>query len=230
MKSRLTQSSLAGPLLVALAVVFCLMPRHASAQAVSGTLLGQVVDSTGAAVPGARVTVTSPATGFTRTLTSDGSGEYTAPSIPPAEYTITAEMSGFKTVTVSNVRVGVDQRVRINLTLELGQMTEAVEIRAEVPLVQSSSSDLSATMEEEQIRTLPLNGRNFVSLTRTIPGVLRGNPGSNYDGAGSLAWRAASGFSANGQRPRDNNFMLDGVDNNETWLQTVVLYPPVDAL
>ncbi len=230
MKSRSTLSSLVKPLLLALALVCSLLPRDLAAQAVSGTLLGQVTDSTGAAVPGARVTLTSPATGFTRTLTSDASGEYTAPSIPPAEYTITAEMSGFKTVTVSNVRVGVDQRVRINLTLELGQMTEAVEITAEVPLVQSSSSDLSATMEEEQIRTLPLNGRNFVSLTRTIPGVLRGNPGSNYDGAGSLAWRAASGFSANGQRPRDNNFMLDGVDNNETWLQTVVLYPPVDAL
>ena len=75
-----------------------------------------------------------------------------------------------------------------------------------------------------------MNGRNFVSLTRTIPGVLRGIPGANIDGAGSLAWRASAAFSANGQRPRDNNYMLDGVDNNETWLQTVVIFPSVDAL
>ena len=109
-------------------------------------------------------------------------------------------------------------------------MTESVEIRASTPLVQTSSSDLSTTVEEEQIKMLPLNGRNFVSLTRTVPGVMRGVPGSNIDGAGSLAWRASAAFSANGQRPRDNNYLLDGVDNNETWLQTVVIFPNVDAL
>jgi hypothetical protein len=85
-------------------------------------------------------------------------------------------------------------------------------------------------VSEEQIKTLPLNGRNFVNLTRTVPGVVRGVPGANIDGAGSLAWRASASFSANGQRPRDNNYMLDGVDNNETWLQTVVPVPSVDAL
>src|SRR5439155_25163731 len=93
-----------------------------------------------------------------------------------------------------------------------------------------SSSDLSATVEGKQIETLPLNGRNFVSLTRTVPGVLRGIPTANIDGAGSLAWRASAAFSANGQRPRDNNYILDGVDNNETWLQSVVIFPSVDAL
>ena len=69
-----------------------------------------------------------------------------------------------------------------------------------------------------------------MNLTRSVPGVLRGIPGANIDGAGSLAWRASASFSANGQRPRDNNYMLDGVDNNETWLQTVVIFPSVDAL
>ena len=110
-------------------------------------------------------------------------------------------------------------------------MTESVEIVASTPLVQTSSSDLSTTVEEEQIKTLPLNGRNFVSLTRTIPGRrCAASPASNIDGAGSLAWRASAAFSANGQRPRDNNYLLDGVDNNETWLQTVVIFPSVDAL
>ena len=96
--------------------------------------------------------------------------------------------------------------------------------------MQTSSSELGTTVKDEQIKALPLNGRNFVSLTRTVPGVLRGNIGANIDGAGSLAWRASASFSANGQRARDNNFMLDGVDNNETWLQTVVIFPSVDAL
>ena len=131
---------------------------------------------------------------------------------------------------MSNVQVGVDQRVRINVTLEVGQMTESVKIEASTTLLQTASSELGTTVHSEQIQTLPLNGRNFVSLTRTVPGVLRGIPGANIDGAGSLAWRASASFSANGQRARDNNYMLDGVDNNETWLQTVVLFPSVDAL
>ena len=109
-------------------------------------------------------------------------------------------------------------------------MTESVIVTAETPLLQTSSSELGTTVTNEQIEALPLNGRNFVNLTRTVPGVLRGIPGANIDGAGSLAWRASASFSANGQRPRDNNYMLDGVDNNETWLQTVVIFPSVDAL
>jgi hypothetical protein len=207
-----------------------LLPQPAAGQAVSGTILGEVADSTGAVIPGVTVTCTNTGTGFTRTVVTDSKGEYSAPSVPTGTYTVTAEMQGFKKVTMANVQVGVDQKVRIPMKLDLGQMTEAIEIQAETPLVQTSSSDLSATINEEQIKTLPLNGRNFVSLTRTVPGVLRGVPGSNIDGGGSLAWRASASFSANGQRPRDNNYLLDGVDNNETWLQTVVIFPSVDAL
>jgi hypothetical protein len=217
-------------LVCALAVVACLLPRSAAAQAVTGTLLGTVTDSTGAVLPGATVTATNTDTGFNRTVTADTSGEYAIPSIPTGTYTVAGELSGFKGIQMSNIRVGVDQRVRIDLRLEVGDMTESITIEATTPLVQASSSDLSVTVSEDEIKTLPLNGRNFVSLTRGIPGVLRGNPGANIDGAGSLAWRASASFSANGQRARDNNYMLDGVDNNETWLQTVVIFPSVDAL
>jgi hypothetical protein len=205
-------------------------PSVAGAQAVTGTLLGTVTDSTGAVVTGAKVTVTNQNTGLTRTVTTDAAGEYTVPSIPTGVYTVLVEMQGFKATALSQVEVGVDQRVRIDAALEVGAMTESVTIEATTPLLQTSSSELGTTVKNEQIEALPLNGRNFVSLTRTVPGVLRGIPGANIDGAGSLAWRASASFSANGQRPRDNNYMLDGVDNNETWLQTVVIFPSVDAL
>ena len=202
----------------------------ALAQSVSGTILGTVTDSSGAIVAGAKVTIVNEGTALTRTVTSDANGEYTAPSLPTGTYTVMSEMTGFKALALSNIEVGVDQRVRINLKLDVGAMTESVSVKAETPLVQTSSSELGTTVGNEQIEALPLNGRNFVNLTRTIPGVLRGIPGANIDGAGSLAWRASASFSANGQRPRDNNYMLDGVDNNETWLQTVVIFPSVDAL
>ena len=200
------------------------------AQTVSGTILGSVTDPTGAVISNTKVTLVNEGTGLTRTVTTDSNGEYVAPSLPTGRYTVMSEITGFKTLTMSNVEVGVDQRVRIDLKLEVGAMTESVSITAETPLLQTSSSELGTTVGNEQMEALPLNGRNFVNLTRTVPGVLRGIPGANIDGAGSLAWRASASFSANGQRARDNNFMLDGVDNNETWLQTVVIFPSVDAL
>src|SRR5262249_27914631 len=127
------------------------------------------------------------------------------------KYKVSTELSGFKTVIFSDIDLGVDQRVRVNVRLELGAVAENVTVSAQSPLVQIASSELGTTVQEEQIKTLPLNGRNFVNLTRTVPGVVRGTPGANIDGAGSLAWRASASFSANGQRPRDNNYMLDGV-------------------
>jgi hypothetical protein len=210
--------------------VALLLPVALAAQAVTGTILGTITDSTGAVMPGATVTLRNLGTGLTRTMTTDAAGEYTAPSLPTGKYSVTAELSGFKTSTVPSVDLGVDQHVRMNLHLEVGAVEESVTVTGVSPLVQTSSSELGTTVGTEQIQTLPLNGRNFVNLTRTVPGVVRGIPGANIDGAGSLAWRASASFSANGQRPRDNNYMLDGVDNNETWLQTVVLFPSVDAL
>jgi hypothetical protein len=207
-----------------------LFPISLAAQAVTGTILGSVSDGTGAFLPGATVTLTHTDTGVTRTVTTDSAGEYTAPSLQTGTYTVTAELQGFKTVSVPDINLRVDQRLRINVNLEVGAMAETITVVGSSPLVQTSSSELGTTVDEEQIKQLPLNGRNFVSLTRTVPGVVRGIPGANIDGAGSLAWRASASFSANGQRPRDNNYMLDGVDNNETWLQTVVIFPAVDSL
>jgi hypothetical protein len=213
-----------------LVIAACLLPAALAAQAVTGTILGTITDTSGAAVPGATVTLTNINTGFTRTVVTDGNGEYTVPSLPTGKYKLAAELPGFKTASVSEIELGVDQHVRLNAKLEVGTVSETVTVAAASPLVQTSTSELGTTVGEEQIQTLPLNGRNFVNLTRTVPGVVRGIPGANIDGAGSLAWRASASFSANGQRPRDNNYMLDGVDNNETWLQTVVLFPSVDAL
>lgn len=215
-------------MLLLAAVLLC--PALAGAQAVTGTMIGRITDGSGAVVPGVTVTLTNTGTKLTRVVTTDTDGEYTAPSLPPGRYTIVAEIPGFKSVTMPDVALGVDQRLRMDMKLEVGALTESITIEGTSPLVQTSSSELGTTVQEEQIQTLPLNGRNFVSLTRTVPGVSRGIPGANIDGAGSLAWRASASFSANGQRPRDNNYMLDGVDNNETWLQTVVLFPSVDAL
>ena len=214
-----------------LALVLCLMPQPASAQAVTGTILGTVKDSSGAVVVGAKVKLTQIEMGIAREVVSDARGEYTVPLLPTGTYNIVCEMTGFKGVTLANVRLRVDQKVRMDLTLEVGVITDAITIQADTPLISTNTSDLSATINETQIKTLPITNRNFVFLARTIPGVGRGTAGDNIDGsAGSYGWRNTAAFTANGQRTRDNNFMLDGVDNNEQWLNTVVIFPNVDAL
>jgi hypothetical protein len=200
------------------------------AQAVSGTIVGSVKDTSGAAVGDVPVVVTDEGTGIARTVNTDSSGEFTAPSLPPGTYTVSVEAKGFKKTAMSGLQLGVDQKIRADVALQLGAVSETVEVQAAAPVLQSDSSELAQTVTGQQIRDLPLNGRDFVQLTRIIPGILRGIPGANVDGSGSLAWRASASFSANGMRTRDNTFLLDGVDNNDTWLNSVVIFPSVDAL
>lgn len=201
-----------------------------AAQAVTGTILGEIHDSSGAPVGSAPVRIDNLATGATRTLVTNAEGSYEVPSLPPGAYSVSVEAPGFKKVTANQIQLSVDEKARVDLTLAVGSVTETVEVNAAVPLVQSESSELGTTVNQTQIRELPLNGRNFVQLTRLIPGVQRGVPGSNSDGSGSLGFRASASFSANGMRARDNNFILDGVDDNELLLSTVVIFPSVDAL
>lgn len=200
------------------------------AQAVTGSIAGSVTDPSGAAVAGAAISVTNTATGESRKLQSGAEGEFTAPSLPPGTYRVAAELQGFKRAAASGIQLGVAQRVRVDLVLQMGDVSEAIEVHGEAPLTQADTSELGTTVNESQMRELPLNGRNFVQLTRLIPGVTRGAYGGNSDGGGSLGWRASAAFSANGMHVRQNNFLLDGVDNNELQLQTVVLFPSVEAL
>lgn len=228
--SRCSTARFAAILAAALCSTFAPLFAPLFAQAVSGTILGSVRDASGAVVAKAPVTIANTETGLTRVVESDAAGEYTAPSLPPGPYTVTVQLEGFKKISLSNLQVGVDQKLRVDITLQLGTVAETINVEASAPVVKSDTSELGDTVTEHQIKDLPLNGRDFVNLTRIIPGVVRGIPGANIDGAGSLAWRASASFSANGQRTRDNNFLLDGVDNNETWLNSVVVFPSVDAL
>ena len=211
-------------------LLVALLAASAAAQAVTGTLLGTLKDATGSAIPAALVTITQTSTGLTRSAVTDPNGDYVAPLLATGLYTVRVESPGFKTGSVSGIEVGVDRKIRVDLTLEVGAVADTVKVVADSVQVQRSASDVSATFVEAQLQSLPLNGRNFVPLTRTTPGVVRGVPGENIDGAGSIGWRHSASFSANGQRTRDNNYLLDGLDNNEVWLNSVAVFPSIDAL
>jgi hypothetical protein len=207
------------------------LPSSGFAQAVSGTILGTVKDPGSIPIGQASVRIVNTATGEVRNVKTNDEGAYEALNLPPGgPYRVEVESAGFKKSTTTNISLSIDQKAHVDVMLALGSVSQTVEVVAAIPLVQSDSSELGTTVNGTQIRELPLNGRNFVQLTRLIPGVQRGIPGSNSDGSGNVGFRASASFAANGMRPRDNSFILDGVDDNELLLSTVVIIPSVDAL
>ena len=188
-----------GLLLVSLLV----MASPALAQLPTSSLRGIVVDSQSALLPGATVTATQLETGLIRTTVTNTSGEYRLSGLPSGLYEIVVELGGFQKQT-RRVEVLLNQEAEIGFTLGLQAQAEVVTVRAETPMVETTKSEVSRTWQEEQIRDLPLPGRNFLNLMLSAPGVTTGGTG-------------ASGFGAavNGQRSRQINFLIDGSDNND---------------
>jgi len=174
-----------------------------SAQTSTGRILGTVTDRTGAAVSGATVTIVDIQRGTTRVLTTDDAGAYVAPSLSPSSYKVRAEAKGFKTVEHVDVPVEVAQDVRIDLSLQPGEVSETVEVSGEVPLLNTTSSTLGGTLSNKEITQLPLNGRNYENLLQLRPGIVR------YPGGGF------STTSTNGLRAEDNAYLVDGLFNSE---------------
>ena len=173
------------------------------ALAQTGSIQGTVTDSAGAVVSGAEITVRNLGSNAVRTATSSGTGAYSIPSLPPAAYDITVKMASFKTFHASNVQLTVAQVLSVNVELEPGAVTEEVQVRADqIPDVDLETSQVSNLVDEDKIKALPLITRNPYELVLLSPGASQ----SNADG----------GFNINGSRDRNNNFLLDGVDNNDT--------------
>jgi hypothetical protein len=204
-------------------------------QTTNARLTGTVTDSTGAIVPGATITVTNLGTQRVETTTSDSSGDYVFASLFPAVYTVEVKAAGFKTVK-QNVTLEVQQIAALNLALQPGQVSERVDVTTDLPLVESASSNISDVVTGRQITELPLNGRNLTQLATLIPGVTRGVPAGQATGAGNnsetFRYNGTGGasLSVNGLRPQNNNFLLDGVDNNESLVNTIIFFPPADAI
>ena len=178
----------------------------ALAQVESGTINGTVLDNSGAVISGARVTITSTATGQVRTTITNTSGEYSVPFLPPGTYDIEASKEGFTTSVQRGLILQVNQTLGINVTLKPGSLQQTLEVTAQVPPLQTETATLGNVVNGQQVQTLPLNGRNFMDLASLTAGTTPAEPGSRNSGEG--------GFSSNGNRSYDNNIMLDGVDNN----------------
>jgi hypothetical protein len=218
-----------------LVLVFsCALPLLAQSDA--ARLQGVVTDPTNALVPDAKVRVTDVATNRSlETTTAPGTGAWSFPVLPPGKYVLEITKDGFKGIK-QNVTLEVAQVANVNFTLEPGTVTEQVVVTSDAALVDSATSDIGMTVETKQIQDLPLNGRNFTQLATLIPGVTRGVPGNVATGQGNNAETFRYGTSSgaalvvNGARPQANNFTLDGLDNNESLVNTIVFFPSAEAI
>ncbi|MDP2055938.1 MAG: TonB-dependent receptor, partial [Acidobacteriota bacterium] len=184
------------------------MASPAWAQFETATVVGTARDSTGAVVPGAKVTLTNTATGVAAERTSDANGNYEFFTVRIGSYILTAEKPGFSIALVDNIQVTVGARQRVDLNMAVGQLTETVEVSARAVLLQTDSSDRSQVISAEQTKALPLNGREYSALALLSPGVRL-----SALNTGGFTPREGS-FNVNGLRSTFNNFLIDGVDNN----------------
>ncbi|MCU1291991.1 MAG: TonB-dependent hemoglobin/transferrin/lactoferrin receptor family protein, partial [Bryobacterales bacterium] len=214
----------------AVALAFTLLPNLVSGQVTTGTILGSVHDSTGAAIPGAKVTITDNAKGTVTTYQSDESGGYNAAFLIPGTYNLSVEKEGFKRAESKNIVLDVDQKARVDVALEVGQVNQTLEVTAAAPLVRSESAELGEVIAQKQVQNLPLNGRNFAQLVTLVPGVTAGQPGENLSGSSSFNPRASSNFNALGSQANTNGWLVDGIDDNEWTFNTVMIQPSVESV
>jgi hypothetical protein len=195
----------------------------------SGQITGTVKDQSGAVIPNVTVTANETETGFSRTAVSNSTGEYELRELRPTTYTVTAEASGFKKTTEANVRLEANQSLTLNLTLEVGQITESVNVEANAVQVDTSTSTIREVVDQSRIVELPLNGRNAAQLTTLIPGTAT-NPGSGVDQGNTKTFPGQPVISSNGGVGGTTSFQLDGNNNNDHYTQINSPFPAPDFL
>jgi hypothetical protein len=208
----------------------CLLVALPAMSQTFGEITGQISDASGASVPVAAVTLTNAKTNAVRSTVSNETGIYTFPSVPPGTYQLKTEHTGFKTAIVANVEVQVQQTVRMDFTLQLGQVTDSVEVSASAELLQAENLAVGTVVDNKGITELPLNGRQYLNLVALSANVNTLAPAAGQAGSRQGGDRANQSISASGQRIMYDHFTLDGVSNTDPNFNTYVVLPSIDAL
>ena len=201
----------------------------AVAQVTTGTIVGTVHDLNGI-VPGATVTIREVNQGTANSYVTDETGSFTAPFLTPGTYAVEVNVQGFRRWRREGVILQVNQRARVDVTLEVGGIEETTTVVAEAPLLRTDSSEVGTVIEERAIKELPLNGRNFATLVYLTPGITPGQANENLSGASTFNPRGASNFNALGHQANANAWLIDGIDNNEYTFNTVIIAPSVEQV
>jgi hypothetical protein len=202
-------------------------------QEVTGSISGTVTDSKGGAVPNAKVTITNTDQQVVvRTLTTDERGQYAAPLLPVGHYSVSVEIAGFKKATQSGFALNVSDKLAANFTLEVGAMTESVNVEANALQVDTQSATATGVISGVQLRELSLNSRNYAQLVLLVPGASdSGNADQIFPGATAPIGTNVMSFQINGNRREENNWQVDGADNVDRGSNlTLLSFPSIDAI
>jgi hypothetical protein len=215
-----------------LRIILCLLVTmfaglNLSAQQITGSIRGTVVDPSGAVVQGASVSARQTETGLTRTTTTDHDGAYVLLELPVGHYQLQAEAKSFQKYVQQGITVNVNETATIPVRLAVGAETQQIEVTADAQLIQDTVTSLGKVVSEREILDLPLDGRNFTQLGTLQPGVVPLTPGLKQAGS---SLREGQSYAVNGQRPESNNFLIDGANNFNGVDGGFVLKPPVDAI
>jgi len=212
--------------LLVLALLCGLWSSRANAQAVSGNIIGTITDPQGAAVVGANVTITDQNKGTTQTTTTNESGNYSAPHLLPDPYTVKIEAQGFKTEEHRNITVNADSDSRLDLQLQVGSTTEAVEVTAEAPQLKTDRADVATEFNTRAVEDLPILNRNFTNFELLAPGTQK----LGWSHAATENPQGGGQIFVNGQHFSGTGFELDGTDNQDPILGIIVVNPNLDAI
>lgn len=209
MKSSRRPHPIAHPLVAP--IVFLVFTIAATCQIVGGSVSGDVTDTSGAAVPGANVTIRNVETGIARTVITDARGHYSAPSIPVGNYGVTVFREGFGAQTMTGVRLAIGQSAVVNISLTPGEVHQNVTVAASSATVELSTQQTSGLIDEKQVKELPLNGRSYDELMTLNPAVVNYSA-ERSGGVGTSNSAVGNMFAASGHRPQDNLFLLNGIE------------------
>ncbi len=194
-------------------------------------IVGTVTDTSGGVLPGASVTLTNTGTNVSQNAVTTSSGDYVFTLLQVGTYTVKVEDKGFKTFAAASISVSAGDRARVDAKMEVGDVTQTVEVQASAaPALQTDSSGLGTLVPSQSVEDLPLDGRNIVKLVQLSAGTTEGSPGSIALGQRPDDRRQTSAYSVNGQSDYQNNNMIDGMDNNERIIGTIGVRPSIDAI
>jgi len=218
------------PSILSILILFFAILTNANAQTSTADIVGTVTDSTGATVPNATITLVSKDTNLTRTFRTDKSGSFTFTSLIPGTYSLKVAAAGFETVTGSDIVIAAGDRRRIDTVMTVGATTQTIEVTSAAPVLQTDSAALGSTVTERSVEDLPLNGRDYITLTQLVPGADEGTPNGLASGNRPDDKRQPSIVSVDDQTDVVNNEMIDGLDNNERIIGTIGVRPSIDAI
>ncbi len=215
--------------LLTLVTFGCLFATAATAQVATADIVGRITDNSGAVLPGVTVNVVNTATRAARTAITGDTGDFVVNLLPIGTYTVSIELQGFQPQT-TQVTVASGDRARVDAKLQLGTVSEQIQVTAEAQLVQTDTSTVSSIMNEKAVQDLPVNGRNFIRLVQMVPGATEGGVNALSSGNRPDDRRQTSAVSINGAGDNQNNQMIDGMDNNERAIGTIGVKPSMDAI